>query len=306
MVAQHSHSPRSAAVPSRAAAWLLAAALGAGAAGSQAEPGSAQALLARHAELADELARNPYGEPLFIASSEEGDSVGGDIYAVMDHPFAQAGSALRPPASWCHILLLHVNTKQCTVEQGAGGPLLAVRIGMKHEQPLEQTQRMAFAYRVEAARKDYLQVRFDAPSGPLGTRDYSVNFEAVPIAGNRTFVHLRYGWSSGLAARLAMRTYLATGGSGKVGFSQAGTGADGRPRLVGGMRGVVERNTMRYYLAIDAFLASLRLPPAQQLQYRLDAWFDGTERYARQLRETDRASYLSLKRAEHERQQTAS
>ena len=31
---------------------------------------------------------------------------------------------------------------------------------------------------------------------------------------------------------------------------------DGQPQLVGGVRGVLERNTLRYYLAIDAWLAA--------------------------------------------------
>jgi len=41
-------------------------------------------------------------------------------------------------------------------------------------------------------------------------------------------------------------------GSDKVGFSIVGQGADGQPTLVGGVRGMLERNTMRYYLAVDA------------------------------------------------------
>jgi hypothetical protein len=68
------------------------------------------------------------------------------------------------------------------------------------------------------------------------------------------------------------------------------------------MRGVAERNTMRYYLAIDAYLDSIALPAPQQLEKRLQAWFDATEKYPRQLREVDREAYLRMKRDEVRRQ----
>jgi len=60
----------------------------------------------------------------------------------------------------------------------------------------------------------------------------------------------------------------------------------------------VERNAMRYYLAIDAYLGALSAPPAQQQDRRLQAWFDATEKYPLQLRDPDRATYLEMKRDE--------
>jgi hypothetical protein len=72
---------------------------------------------------------------------------------------------------------------------------------------------------------------------------------------------------------------------------------------IGGVRGAIERNVMRYYLAIDAYLASLKSPPDQRLEKRIQTWFNSTERYPRQLREMDRSTYLAMKRGEHVRQQ---
>jgi hypothetical protein len=83
-----------------------------------------------------------------------------------------------------------------------------------------------------------------------------------------------------------------------VGFSVIERRPDGQPVYVGGVRGVVERNTMRYYLAIDAYLASLTTPPAQQAEKRLRDWFVATERYALQLHEMDEPDYLAMKRRE--------
>jgi hypothetical protein len=85
--------------------------------------------------------------------------------------------------------------------------------------------------------------------------------------------------------------------------STAAPGAE--PQYIGGVRGMVERNTMRYYLAIEAYLGALAAPPAAQLERRLQAWFDATEKYPRQLRELDRAAYLEMKQREYRRQQAA-
>jgi hypothetical protein len=102
-----------------------------------------------------------------------------------------------------------------------------------------------------------------------------------------------------------MKTYLATIGSGKVGFTQTGKQSSGQPEYIGGMRGLAERNTMRYYLAIDAYLGALASPPPLQFQKRLQSWYSATEQYPRQLRELDRTTYFDMKRSEYLRQQTA-
>jgi hypothetical protein len=50
------------------------------------------------------------------------------------------------------------------------------------------------------------------------------------------------------------------------------------------MRGAIERNAMRYYLAIEAYLGALSVPTRQQADRRLMDWFDASERYPLQLR----------------------
>ena len=100
-----------------------------------------------------------------------------------------------------------------------------------------------------------------------------------------------------------MQAYLGTIGSDKVGFTVVGKQSDGQPLHVGGMRGLVERNTMRYYLAIEAFLGALSAPPQARLEKRLHDWFAAVERYPRQLHEMEQAEYLDMKRKEYLRQQ---
>ncbi len=261
----------------------------------------AAALKAKYQAVQPQLTDNMFQRPLVLASNEASDSLSGDIYAVIDHPFAEVGRQLRLPTVWCEVLMLHLNTKNCTV--GAGKDKLAVAVGRKFDQPLEDTQTIDFGYRVQQSKSDYLDVRMSAASGPLSTRDYRISLEAVPIEGGKTFIHLGYAYAYGTAARLAMKGYLATVGSDKVGFTPSGTDSQGKPDFVGGVRGVVERNTMRYYLAIDAYLDS---PGPQARDKRAAQWFDGTEQYARQLHEVDRADYLDMKRKEFTRLQGAS
>jgi hypothetical protein len=72
---------------------------------------------------------------------------------------------------------------------------------------------------------------------------------------------------------------------------------------VTGVRGLLERNTVRYYLAVDAYLDALRLPREQQLERRLVDWFAATEQHPQQLRELDWETYVQMKRLEVKRQQ---
>ncbi len=259
--------------------------------------GQAGQLRAKLGTLSDALKNNPYKRPMHIESAESSSALKGDVYALVPHSFASVSAALTEPAAWCEVMIMPLNTKDCRVSQRPGGTTgVIMRIGRKYDQPVKDAYPIDFTYRVADNSADYFAVRLDADTGPLSTRDYRVMVEATPVEGNKTLLHLRYSYGFGMAGRLAMQAYLATAGAGKVGFSTE----DGN--LVGGMRGVIERNTMRYYLAIESYLGA---PGREGLDRRLQAWYDGSEQYARQLHEIDRGTYLSMKRKEVARQQTA-
>ena len=278
--------------------------LGAGIAhAGDADANAAASLRAKHGALRDQLSHNQFQKPLYMDSSEIGGGVAGDIYAVINYPFATAGAALNGPARWCDILSLHLNIKYCRASTSGQGSVLNVNIGKKHDQPLDEAYRVDFAYRVAAETPNYLKVRLNADEGPLSTRNYRIILEAVPLESGVTFIHLAYSYAYGLAGRLAMQAYLGTIGSDKVGFTVVGRQSDGQSLHIGGMRGLVERNTMRYYLAIEAFLGALSAPPQARLEKRLHDWFAAVERYPRQLHEMEQSEYLDMKRKEYLRQQ---
>ena len=271
-----------------AAPWLAAA---------QEESG-ADALRAQYKTMTPALASNPFHRKLVLQSEEGSGKLSGNIYAVVDHPYADVASAFKLPATWCGVLMLHLNTKYCAVQGSGATPTLNVAVGRKFDQPVADASQVNFVYALKTATADYLDVNLNAASGPMSTRDYRIVLEATPIDAGTTFIHLGYSYGYGTAAKLAMQAYLGTIGSDKVGFTVTGKNGKGEPDYIGGVRGVVERNTMRYYLAIDAYLDA---PASQQQDQRTAAWFDATEQYALQLHEMSKDDYLAMKKKEYRR-----
>ena len=265
----------------------------------------AAALRSREAALEGRLAANQFHRPLVIESRHSHGTLEGDVYAVVAYPYAMVGPALQGMDHWCDILMVHLNVKDC-VARGAGErSVLSLAVGRRFDQPLADAFRIDFAYRVAASTPGYLEVLLTAGEGPLGTKDYRIVVEAAPVDAKSSFIHMSYSYAYGVAAEVAMRGYLATAGRDKVGFTIVERDAAGAPVFLGDVRGVIERNTMRYYLAIEGYLAAAALPPAQRRERRLENWFAAVERYPRQLHEMDRAEYLSMKHRELGRRDAA-
>lgn len=262
-------------------------------------------LRAKYASLAEQLRQNQFERPLVLNSTETPNHLKGDVYAIVDYPFGAVSAGLNNPDHWCDVMLLHINTKYCHAVVGPSGTTLRVNIGKKTPEELADAAGVEFNYSVAAATPEYVEIMLNAKDGPQGTSDYRILLEAVAIPNAKTFLHLTYSYAMNLSGRLAIQTYLRTVGSGKVGFTVIGKRTDGQPDYVNGVRGLVERNTMRYYLAIDAFLGAASVAPAAQPEKRLQNWFTAVERYPRQLHEMDRQEYLEMKRAEYLRQQTS-
>jgi hypothetical protein len=260
--------------------------------------GSAQALKAVYERLRPDLERNAFGRPLVLQSSEAGRAQNGDVHAVLDYPFAAVEKGLSEAQSWCDVLILPYNTKHCHATGSGSNTILTMRIGRKADQAPADAYPIAFKYTVQSQAADYLRVVLDAPEGPIGTRDYRIVFEATPLDEKRTFIHLGFSYGFSVLSRFAMQAYLATAGASKVGFTSTGKDSEGNPVYVGGMLGATERNTMRYFLAIETYLASLAFPEPQRLEKRLSDWYAASQKYPRQLREMERDEYLAMKRKE--------
>lgn len=287
----------------RAIAFTLLCAAAGLAIGEDTEPAAAALLRARYDALQARLGHNQFQRPLALDSTEAPGEVAGDIYAIIESPFAAAGAAFGSPGDWCEILILHINTKACSVSSSGPETVLSLWIGTKHDQALEGASRVDLAFRVRSRTASYLQVGLGAKAGPMGTRDYRIALEAIPLPNGQTFIHLVFSYGYGNLGRLAMQAYLATTGRNKVGFTVIGAQPDGQPNYIGGVRGAVERNTMRYYLAIEAFLGAASAPPQAQFEKRIRDWYAASELYPRQLHELGQGEYLDMKRRENARRQ---
>lgn len=260
-----------------------------------------QQLRNKYTELKDELKTSQFKRELYMDSKEASDNLKGEIYAVVDYPFATVDKALNDSSHWCDLLILHINIKYCYATVNKADTILTVDLGKKEEQALADTYQVKFNYQQLETSKDYFALALNAKDGPVGTSDYHILVEATPISDKKTFLHFTYAYSFGLKGRLAMSTYLATVGRNKVGF----TIVEKTPEVkyIQGVRGVIERNTMRYYLAIDAYLANFNAAKEGLQEKRFQTWYDNTRLYSKQLYEVERDDYLAMKRKEYQRQQ---
>ena len=265
----------------------------------------APTLRARHAALKGALADNPFKRPLVLESVQNEGNLKGDVYSVVAQPYDAVARSLQGMAHWCDMLIVHLNVKHCQPQGSGANSVLTLAVGRKFDQPLGDAYKVAFAYRVAASSPDYLRVQLVAEEGPLGTKDYRILVEATPIDAKSSFVHMSYSYGYGMAAGMALQAYLVTAGRSKVGFSITGTDASGGPVYVGNVRGVVERNTMRYFLAIETYLNTSAVPAAQRDEQRLQDWFTAIERYPLQLHELERDEYINMKRRELAAQRAA-
>ncbi|MCK6369934.1 MAG: hypothetical protein L6Q83_01200 [Gammaproteobacteria bacterium] len=262
----------------------------------------ATALRQQYETIKPELTNTSFSQPLHLTSAQTANALSGHVHAVVGHPFATIRLTLRTAAQWCDVLILHLNAKRCVALPGKPSRQIVLSVGRKHEQALENTREIRFSFDADAQATDYLALRMHADSGPFGTNDYELSLEVTPLDATQSYLHLSYAYTYGVAARLAASTYLGTVGRNRIGFSTVGQTGDGRPIHVGGLRGAIERNVMRYFLAIDAYLETTSLPSEVREERRLRAWFAATERYPLQLKELTKSQYLDMKRKELARQ----
>jgi hypothetical protein len=210
-----------------------------------------------------------HAQPMEIRSSQSADAVSGTLQALVTRPFAAFGE-LASATAWCDVLILDPNVHAC-VARGDG---VEVVFGQAQSP-------VAFAFERPARTDERLAVRLTARSGPFGTRDYLMTFEVTRAGPDSARVSLAFSQRYGAAARMAMAAYYGTTARNKVGFTVVERDAAGEPVYVGDLRGGVERNLARQFLAILVFLDGSATTPDE----RVRAWLALTERHPRQLRE---------------------
>ncbi len=247
-------------------------------------------LKAQFDALRTQLDASTFKHPMLLQSSDTTNGRKGDVFAIVDKPIQVVSDALKDSAYWCEALLLHLNNRQCEVTKKPGSETITLKVVRKYDQPVAAVFSVPFNFRLVDSTPGHLELGMSSTSGPLGTSNYRITLEAVAISQERSFIHFSYSYEENFLARTATEAYLSIFGSSKVGFTVIGKTADGKPDYIKGTRGLVERNAMRYFLAIDAYLTA-----PNEAQTRWNAWYSATELYPQQLHETDRATYLAAK-----------
>jgi hypothetical protein len=235
---------------------------------------------------------------LRVASEEEETRVAAEVEGTLDQPFDAVARLLASPEDWCDVASLHLNTKACVHSVREGEAILRLYSGRKYYQAPEEAFPLDYRFAPGAAAEGRFAVTLSAPEGPLGTRDHRIEVEAVR-AEDGTAVRFLCSYRPSVRSRWATALYLATLGRTKVGFSSDGRDEHGDPVPVGGLRGVVERNAVRYVLAMEAFLETRGVPGPARFEAMLGTWFDLAARYPA-LQEVSREEYLAAKRLERE------
>ena len=282
----------------RALPWLALPLLGLQV---HAQESSAQALTLQYQRLHQQLGSSVLGVPAAINSFDQEDQLNGEVYALLDKPFASLQQHMVLPSQWCQMILLHLNISACTSAQTSGQDWITFYSGGKANVLLQKAYPLRFHFQVSDANPAHMEVLLRAEQGPFGTSDYRISLSAIPVAQG-SFLRLSYSFRPSVTSSLATRVYLATAGRGKIGFTVVDQAADGRPHYIGGTRGIAERNAVRYYFALQAHMESLDVPFGQRFAHASARWFDLTERYPAQLHEVERQDYLAAKKLELQEQ----
>lgn len=263
---------------------------------------NANELTEKYEEIEDSLLENSYGIPIYLESNNEKNLMQGEVYGIIYHPFKKLSHSLSSIKNWCEIMPQHLNVKACTYEYIDNQCRVTFFTGRKFYKKADNVYRLKYKFNVTALNNEYFNATLKAENGPLDTTDYNIRVAAIPLGDESTFLHLSYEYRNGFFTRVAMSTYLATIGRKKIGFSVEGKDENNEPIYIRGVRGVIERNAMRYYFAIMSYLNTQTEKKDKRFESKISHWFDLTEQYHKQLYEMDKVDYMKYKKMERQDQ----
>lgn len=251
----------------------------------------------KYEEIEDSLFENAFDLPIHLESTASDHHMQGVVYGVIYHPFETVRHSLAKIQNWCEIMPLHLNIKACTYSLNDHCKVTFYS-GRKFYEKADDVYQLKYDFSISTNDEQHFHATLSSQEGPIDTEDYLITVEANPLTDGSTFFKMGYEYKYGFWTQLAMSTYFATLGRKKIGFTVIETDKKGNPVYVDGVRGVIERNSIRYYFAISTFFDSLKEPTGTRFDYRLDKWFDLTEKYHTQLYEMDKADYVRYKQME--------
>lgn len=259
------------------------------------------ALLDHYHQLRNGTGETLPGTRINLTSSDQDSVLSAEVNSIVETPFETLADALAQPENWCQFIPLHFNIKACTYQMIDGQAQLTFYSGRKTYQPPEDSYEMTYQFVVMQHDESQLRLHLHADRGPVGTKRYQIVLAAIPVEEG-TLLHIESSYRPSFLSTMLTRSYLATVGRGKVGFSLK-TDKEGKAKPVQGIKGIIERNVMRYHIAINTFLSTQSLPDANRHEVTMTRWFRENDSYPRQLHEMDEEDYLNIKRKEWLNQQ---
>lgn len=238
---------------------------------------------------------------LSIASHEKSRRLDIKVYGIVDQPFSKVSAVLSDPAVMCDFLILNLNIKTCTYAQDKQRTELVIYVAGKNYSPLYRAMEINPYFELQKKNNQYMRVLMASRKSRWALYDYSVIVEATAL-GNATLLRFTSKYHASHINMAATLAYLKTFARNKVGFTVVGHNELGEPKYIQGMRGVIERNAVRSYLALQAYLETSNTPEKKRFDSRLRRWFKLTDAYPRQLHEMELQSYLDNKHREYRNQ----
>ena len=210
----------------------------------------------------------------------------------------ESGEALAGPDAGCEIMFLHLNVKSCVSGETGDGQWMRMYMGRKYYQRPEKAEQIELVFNSGTTEDGVSWVTLTADEGPFNTSDYFVGLYAID-AENGTYAQLHSSQKTGKAISGAMGLYFSTLGRNKIGFSVVGTDRKGNPEFSTGTQAMLERNVVRYLLALRTYIQTHTIEGIEGIHTRTAAWYEATEAYPEQLYEVDRDDYLQDKIKEY-------
>lgn len=264
-------------------------------------PDGKQEIIKKFKSLLPEINNNK--DHFVIGAKVSDGNAAGEVYGVLPYPMHSLATVLTSTKHWCNATIIHINIKACTTNHPAkGSPVVTLYVGDEDYTEPELAEKIQYRFKVHTNNSDYIHITLSANTGPIDTGSSSIDIKAVKLDDKNSLVSLDYSMYIGTFTRALLKTYLSTLGRNKVGFTETDDSTALTPKYIGGIPGVMERNTMRYYFAFDAYLATLQEPENNQFPAALNHWFNYTEKYKKQLYEIDRLEYIKRKNKEKQNQ----
>ncbi len=256
---------------------------------------------ARHLQQAYEGFQKRYGVlaphiPLSLHSTQTGARIRTEVYGTVHGSFADVAQTLSRPEGYCEFLPPLLNLKTCIHYRDNSEDRIRFYVGGKRFMSPIGTIHIVSILRVVTHTADDLHVRLSSVNGDVDEHGYRVDIEIAPF-GKNVLARVYTDYNPDRLTRMAVAAYVRTFASDKIGFTRVPGGTKGE--YVRGMSGIIERNTVRAFLAMQAYLDTLSVEPDRRYEARLQRWFGLTEQFPEQLHEMNRADYLSAKRREH-------